>query len=59
MSRPELVQIPHDRIDDVWPLIADRVERGVRNTRGRYTVAALRAKLQIASPDSLFLEQVF
>lgn len=45
MSRPELVQIPHDRILDVWPLIEDRVRRGVRNTRGRYTVEALRRKL--------------
>ncbi len=45
MSKPALVQIPHDRILDIWPLIEHRVGRGVRNTGGRYTVEALRRKL--------------
>lgn len=42
MTKPELVRIPVENVPQVWPLISDLVEFGVKRANGRLTVDALK-----------------
>lgn len=42
MTKPELVRIPVETVSQVWPLIDDLVDFGVKRTNGRLTAENLK-----------------